>query len=96
MFRKQASVTFVLALLFAATTLAAQEAAVTGVVTSDKEGAMEGVMVSAKRAGSTITVTVATDAQGRYSFPSARLAPGTYAVTMRAVGYELPQAGRRR
>ena len=50
---------------------AAQSApvALTGVVSSQQEGAMEGVLVSAKRAGSTVTVTVATDAQGRYAFP---------------------------
>ena len=60
-----------------------------GQVTSTEEGAMEGVLVSAKRAGSTITVTVATDAQGRYSFPAARLAAGEYALRIRAVGYDL-------
>ena len=38
---------------------------------------MEGVLVSAKRADSTMTVTVATDAQGRYSFPRSRLEPGS-------------------
>jgi virginiamycin B lyase len=62
-----------------------------GVVTSQKEGAMEGVLVSAKRAGSTITVTVVSDAQGRYSFPQNRLEPGEYAIRIRAVGYELEQ-----
>ena len=33
-------------------------AALTGVVSSPDEGVMEGVLVSAKRAGSTLTVTV--------------------------------------
>src|SRR6267142_6110737 len=65
-------------------------AALTGVVSSAEEGAMEGVLVSAKRAGSTITVTVVSDEKGRYSFPDARLAPGRYALRVRAVGYELP------
>jgi virginiamycin B lyase len=60
-----------------------------GQVTSKEEGAMEGVLVSAKREGSTVTVTVVTDAQGRYSFPSSKLAPGTHAIKVRAVGYEL-------
>src|SRR3954449_6250936 len=60
-----------------------------GKVTSAEEGAMEGVLVSAKRAGSTITVTVATDAQGRYSFPAAKLEPGEYALRIREGGYEL-------
>jgi hypothetical protein len=30
-----------------------------------------------------------TDAQGRYSFPADRLEPGQYALTVRAVGYDL-------
>src|SRR5438045_6177514 len=60
-----------------------------GKVTASEEGAMEGVLVSAKREGSTITVTVVSDAQGRYSFPAKRLAPGRYALRVRAVGYEL-------
>ena len=50
---------------------------------------MEGVLVSAKRAASTITVTVVSDAQGRYHFPSAKLPPGAYALRIRAVGYDL-------
>ena len=50
---------------------------------------MEGVVVSAKRPGSTIMVSVSTNAQGQYSFPRDRLAPGTYDITMRAVGYAL-------
>jgi hypothetical protein len=70
----------------------AQEA-LAGKVASQQEGAMEGVLVSAKRAGSTITVTVVSDAQGRYSFPRERLEPGKYSVRIRAVGYELPNPG---
>jgi len=46
-------------------------AALTGQVTSAEEGAMEGVLVSAKKAGSTVTITVVSDAQGNYSFPAA-------------------------
>src|SRR5438067_13733349 len=38
--------------------------ALTGQVTSAEEGRMEGVLVSAKKAGSTITITVVTDDQG--------------------------------
>jgi len=67
--------------------------ALAGVVSSPADGAMEGVLVSAKRAGSTITVTAATDAQGRYAFPRNRLEPGSYAIRIRAVGYELDGAG---
>ena len=63
--------------------------ALTGQVTSTDEGAMEGVLVSAKKAGSTITTTVATDASGQYRFPADRMEPGQYTITMRAIGYEL-------
>jgi streptogramin lyase len=50
---------------------------------------MEGVLVSAKKTESTITVTVVSDAHGRYRFPAAKLEPGRYALRIRAVGYEL-------
>jgi streptogramin lyase len=63
--------------------------ALTGQVTSPEEGAMEGVLVSAKKAGSTITVTVVSDQNGRFSFPAARLQAGRYTVAIRAVGYDL-------
>jgi len=76
-------------LLLAFFTGAAGAQSLSGKVTSSEEGAMEGVLVSAKREGSTITVTVVSDAQGRYSFPAKRLAPGRYALHVRAVGYEL-------
>jgi len=72
----------------------AQSAALTGLVSSAEEPAMEGVLVSATRAGSNITVTVVTGADGRYSFPRDRLAPGQYALAVRAVGYELDQPGK--
>src|SRR5438477_7542027 len=64
-------------------------AALTGKVTSQEEGAMEGVVVSAKRPGSTIMVSVASNAQGQYAFPKDRLEPGAYDITMRAIGYVL-------
>src|ERR1700712_3144550 len=69
----------------------AEVAALTGLVSSVKEPAMEGVLVSATRAGSNITVTVVTGADGRYSFPVNRLGPGQYTLAVRAVGYELDQ-----
>jgi streptogramin lyase len=68
------------------------QGALSGLVSSSEEGAMEGVLVSAKREGSAITTTVATDAQGRYSFPAARLQPGKYTISIRAVGYKLDGA----
>jgi virginiamycin B lyase len=70
--------------------VAAQSAvALSGQVSSAEENAMEGVVVSAKRAGSTITVSVISDAQGNFSFPAGRLEPGSYTLRVRAAGYEL-------
>lgn len=63
--------------------------ALAGQVSSEKERLMEGVLVGAKKDGSTITITVASDDKGRYSFPSSKLGPGHYSLKIRAVGYEL-------
>ena len=68
-------------------------AALTGQVSSQAEGAMEGVVVSAKKAGSTITISVVSDKDGRYAFPASKLEPGQYALKIRAVGYVLDGAG---
>ena len=65
--------------------------ALTGKVTSPEGGAMEGVIVGAKKADSTITIWVVSNAEGQYSFPRERLTPGKYGVSVRAVGYELPR-----
>jgi virginiamycin B lyase len=65
-------------------------AGLTGKVTSQAEGAMEGVIVGAKKEGSTITTWVVSNAQGQYSFPRERMEPGKYAIKVRAAGYELP------
>ena len=62
--------------------------ALAGKVTAGPD-ALEGVLVSAKKSGSTVTVTVVSDKDGRYSFPAARLEPGQYSLRIRAVGYEL-------
>jgi virginiamycin B lyase len=63
--------------------------ALSGQVTSVEQGPMEGVLVSARKAGSTVTTTVVSDRQGRYEFPRARLEPGEYTVRIRAIGYEI-------
>jgi len=60
-----------------------------GQVTSAEEGIMEGVVVSATRAGSSITLSVVSDRQGNFTFPAERLVPGQYALRIRAIGYEL-------
>ena len=54
---------------------------------------LEGVLVSAKEPGSTITVTVVSDASGDYAFSADRLDPGSYRLAIRAPGYALEGAG---
>ena len=73
---------------------AASAQSLTGSVSSAEEGVMEGVLVSAQKTGSPITVTVVSDAHGRFRFPIGRLSSGHYALRIRAVGYDLdgPQA----
>jgi len=71
----------------------AQAQALSGQVTS-AQGPLEGVLVTAKKAGSTIAYTVATDDKGRYSFPSAKIDPGEYTLRIRATGYDLDGAGK--
>ena len=63
--------------------------ALTGIVASEAEPIMEGVVVSAKRTGATVTISVATDDKGRFSFPADRLEAGQYTLSIRAIGYEL-------
>src|SRR5262245_6212574 len=63
--------------------------ALTGQITSHEEGAMEGVLVSAKKEGSSITVTVVSDEHGRYRFPKLEL--GNYSLKIRASGYDLSE-----
>src|SRR5436190_18615664 len=79
------------AVMLAASSLvvAQSSAALTGIVSSQAEGPMEGVVVSARRADSMMTVSVMSDAQGRYAFPANRLQPGAYTIRIRATGYDL-------
>ena len=67
----------------------AQNAPLSGVVSSSEEGAMEGVIVSAKKEGSNITVSVISDDKGHYAFPAGKLAAGKYTLSIRATGYEI-------
>lgn len=86
-------VIFLLGLTVSNPATGAESFALTGSVTSQEEGTMEGVVVSAKREGSAVTISVVSDAQGQFRFPMDRLEPGTYAITMRAVGYDLTNPG---
>jgi virginiamycin B lyase len=86
----------VLAIVFAVVNLgvslraeASPSIALAGQVTSAEEGQMEGVLISAKMAGSTVTVTVVSDEKGRFQFPSSKTPPGRYAIRVRAAGYDL-------
>ena len=63
--------------------------ALTGIVRSAAEGPMEGVLVTIRKAGSTYTTTVVSNAHGVYRFPSAYADPGTYTLQVRAAGYVL-------
>jgi len=78
-----------LALLAPTPLLAQSGAALTGQVTSAEEGAMEGVLVSAKKEGSTMTITVVSDDKGNFSFPANKLDAGKYNISIRAIGYDL-------
>src|SRR5262249_59303628 len=64
-------------------------AALTGQVSSAAEGPMEGVVVSAKRDASTLTISVVSDNAGKFSFPASKLEPGRYSLAILAVGYAL-------
>ena len=63
--------------------------ALTGRVISDEEGPMEGVVVTARKEGSPISVSAVTDDKGRYNFPDASLESGDYLLKVRAIGYDL-------
>ena len=66
-----------------------QAYALSGQVSSAKEGPMEGVLVSAHPDGGNITVTVVSDAKGHYEVPVGRLPAGKVSLSIRAVGYDL-------
>jgi streptogramin lyase len=63
--------------------------ALTGLVVSEEEGRMAGVVVTAHREGSPISISVVTDATGRFNFPESKLPDGDYLLKIRAIGYEL-------
>jgi streptogramin lyase len=64
-------------------------AALAGQVSSAEEGNMEGVVVTAKKDGSPINISVVSNDKGQYSFPAAKLEPGHYTLKVRAAGYDL-------
>ena len=74
------------------TTIAQGPSALAGQVRSAREGLMEGVLVTARREGSTIATTVVSGADGAYVFPAGRLQPGRHELTIRATGYVMRPA----
>lgn len=60
--------------------------AITGAIRSAADEKLEGVTVSAKREGSTITTAVYTGQAGRYVFPP--LPEGRYRMWAQALGFE--------
>ena len=68
--------------------------ALRGTVRSQAEGLMEGVLVTLRGDDANHTVTVVSDAEGRYRFPRSHVGSGAHAVTIRAAGYDLTGAGR--
>ena len=78
--------------LWGASVKAADHVALDGRIHLPNGQFAEGVIVSAKRQGSTITVSVASNDQGYYAFPRTRLPPGLYSLDIRAVGYDLAES----
>lgn len=72
----------------------ADDLALCGTASAAEDGALEGVLVTARRAGAPMSVTVSTNERGRYCFPRTHLAPGEYALRIRATGYDLDGSPR--
>jgi virginiamycin B lyase len=69
-----------------AATAASADQLLTGAITSASGQKLDGVTVSAKRVGSTITTSVYTDQSGNYYFPP--MADGKYQVWAQALSFE--------
>src|SRR2546427_6441163 len=73
--------------LLAATAAHAADQLLSGAITARSGQKLEGVTVSAKPEGSTITTSVYTDTAGNYFFPP--LPAGRYRVWAQALGFEI-------
>src|SRR6516162_4574157 len=69
-----------------APTVASADQLLTGAITGATGQKLEGVQVSAKKEGSSITTSVYTDLDGEYFFPA--MADGKYRVWAQALGFE--------
>src|SRR5437764_7196656 len=72
--------------LLAPSAAQAADQSLSGTITSASGQKLEGVTVSAKREGSTITTSVYTDETGNYYFPP--LETGKYRVWSQTLGFE--------
>src|SRR5215470_18746191 len=72
--------------LVGAASTASADQLLTGSITSASGQKLEGVQVSAKKEGSTITTSVYTDLSGEYFFPA--MADGKYRMWAQALGFE--------
>jgi streptogramin lyase len=72
--------------LVGAVSTASADQLLTGSITSASGQKLEGVQVSAKKDGTTITTSVYTDLDGNYFFPA--MADGKYRVWAQALGFE--------
>ena len=77
---------YVVAGLFIGMNAYAADQLLSGAIASKAGQSLEGVTVSAKREGSTITTSVYTDTAGNYYFPA--MAAGKYNVWAQALGFE--------
>ena len=80
-----ASVAAVVAAALAPSTASADQL-LTGAVTGPTGQKVEGVLISARKDGSTITTTVYTDTNGEYFFPA--MADGKYHVWAQTLGFQ--------
>ena len=76
--------------LVGAASTASADQLLTGSITSATGQKLEGVQVSAKKEGSTITTSVYTDQSGAYYLPS--LPAGKYNVWAQALGFDVARA----
>ena len=82
--------TLVLTGAAAMTAPASADQLLSGAITSASGQKLEGIQVSAKKEGSTITTSVFTDQNGQYFFPA--LPDGKYRVWAQALGFETTKA----
>ena len=69
--------------------VAQSQTALSGRISSAEEGPMEGVLISARKIGSTVTINVVSDRDRAFQLPRGQAGAGPVFVEIRAVGYDL-------